>query len=102
MNDLFNLDTPLTLLRGTARHVIAYSHFDNFDNIKTFDEYIKALKKQFTTSDRDPIRAMVKFLKRVPEQNETQTAFISRLDAHASDIEAIFESSEWSMREGIC
>ncbi len=83
-------------VKGTARHVILYSHLDK---IKTFDEYIKAFKKHFTTkSDRDPIRAMVKFLKIAPEQNETQTAFISRLDTQAKDIEAIFENSDWSVK----
>ncbi len=85
-------------IKGTARHVIAYSHFDN---IKTIEEYIKALKKHFTTkSDKDPIRAMVKFLKTAPEQNETQTTFISRLDAKARDIEAIFENSDGSVKNG--
>ncbi len=84
-------------VKGTARHVIAYSHFDN---IKSSDEYIKAFKKHFTTkSDRDPIRAMVKYLRTAPEHNESQTAFISRLDAQARDIEAIFESSKWSVRD---
>ena len=82
-------------VKGTARHVITYSHLDN---ITTLDEYIKAFKKHFTTkSDRDPIRAMVKFLKTAPETSETQTAFISRLDAQAKDIETIFENSEWSV-----
>ena len=39
---------------------------------------------------------MVKFLKTAPETNETQTAFISRLDAQAKDLETIFENSVWS------
>ncbi len=80
-------------VKGTARHVIAYSHLDS---ITTFDEYLKAFKKHFTTkSDRDPIRAMVKYLKTTPESNESHTAFISRLDAQAQDIETIFENSQW-------
>ncbi len=81
-------------VKGTARHVIAYSHLDN---ITTFNEYLSVFKRHFTTkSDRDPIRAMVKYLKTAPEPNETQTAFISRLDAQAKDIETIFETSDWS------
>ncbi len=84
-------------VKGTARDVIAYSHFDD---IKTFDEYIKVFKQHFTTkSDRDPIRAMVKFLKIAQEPNEKQTTFISRLDAQAKDIEAIFENSDWSWKD---
>lgn len=83
-------------IKGTARHVITYSHLEN---MTTFDEYIKAFKKHFTTkSDRDPIRAMVKFLKTAPETGETQTAYISRLDAQAKDIETIFENSDWSVK----
>ena len=81
--------------QGTARHVITYSHLDN---LATFERYIQAFKKHFTTkSDRDPIRAMVKFLKTAPETGETQTAFISRLDAQAKDIETIYENSQWSV-----
>ncbi len=32
-------------VKGTARHVITYSHFDN---MKSFDDSIKAFKKRFT------------------------------------------------------
>ena len=81
-------------VKGTARHVITYSHLDN---IKTYKEYVQAFRKHFTTkSDRDPIRAMVKFLKTAPEAHESQTAYISRLDAQAKDIESIFEGSDWA------
>ncbi len=84
-------------VKGTARHVIAYSHLDD---IKTFHEYIKVFKKHFTTkSDRDPIRAMVEVLKTTPEQNETQIAYISRLDAQARDVAAIFKNSEWAVKD---
>ena len=83
-------------VKGTARHVITYSHLDN---IKTYDEYVKCFKKHFTTkSDRDPIRAMVKFLRTAQETSESQTAFISRLDAQAKDIEQIFTESDWSVK----
>ena len=82
-------------VKGTARHVITYSHLEA---ITTFDKYIQAFKKHFTTkSDRDPLRAMVKFLKTAPETGESQTAFISRLDAQAKDIETIFENSDWTV-----
>lgn len=81
-------------VKGTARHVIAYSHLDN---ITTYDEYISNFKKHFQTkSDHDPIRAMVKYLKTAPGPNEPYTAFISRLDAQAKDIETIFETSDWA------
>ncbi len=80
-------------IKGTARHVITYSHLDNK---KTLDEYIKAFKKHFTTKgDRDPLRAMVKFLNTAPETNESKTAFISRLDSQAKDIEEVFTNSDW-------
>ena len=81
-------------VQGTARHVIIYTHLED---VRTFDEYIRAFKKHFTTkSDTDPIRAMVKFLRIAPEPNESQTAFISRLDAHSKDMVKIFENSDWS------
>ena len=80
-------------VKGSARHVITYSHLDNK---KTLDEYIKTFKKHFTSKgDRDPLRAMVKFLNTAPETNESHTAFISRLDSQAKDIEEVFMNSDW-------
>ena len=80
-------------VKGSARHVITYSHLDNK---KTLDEYIKSFKKHFTSKgDRDPLRAMVKFLSTALDTNESHTAFISRLDSQAKDIEEVFNNSEW-------
>ncbi len=54
------------VVKGTSRHVTAYSHFDN---TKSFDDYIKAFKKHLTTkSDRDSIHALIKYLKTTSEK----------------------------------
>ena len=80
--------------KGTARNVATMSDLKVH---KTFKEFVTAFKRHFTTkSDRDPIRAMVKFLKTTPEQGEQMTTFISRLDTQAQDLNAIFEKSEWA------
>ena len=81
-------------VKGTARHVIAFS---TLENIAKFEDYVKAFKKHFQTkSDRDPIRAMVKFLRTAPGSNEPMTAYISRLDTQSRDLQAIFEKSDWA------
>lgn len=83
-------------IKGIARHIIAYSHLDDID---TFDEYVKVFKTHFITqSEQDPIRAMVKYLKTTPWPNETQAAYILRLDNQAKDLKSIFRNSDWSKK----